>query len=597
MNNEIIIKEFNLLTEDEKINLIKELHEAREPDKIIELLTACPLKELSINLQNWLAVAYIIVDLCDKAMEVMNLIPEPERDAKWYYRYGYSLLYKDFPIASDQHEEVLALIDKACEMSLDDEVKDWCLELISYDPELEDIIKSKETSFPHIYDYYIHSDYANEEGSASEEEAVGSFCGSVLLSEDLWDKEKLISDLKADWEIELSKEDTEDEDTIVTDLDKCRIVISKFPAPVPNEEAEINAENNWMWEEAVDVTKTHKAHIVVAILGDEEDLISRGLLYTKIMATCCKQENAIGVFTCGVVFEPSYYMKSAGMIRDGELPIFTWVWFGLYRTKNGLSTYTYGMKAFGKLELEILDADEEAGKLLSFISAISSYVLQDDVEFKDGETIGLSEEDIHQITLSKGVALPEKTLKISYEKKKSLGGKDTEEIKIEKRENMEKINHEFFGELDLLNGLDDGLGFSDDVIVLWEEEVNGINTTLWYVKSIKITTEILDVFSNFLTNFDNNDEIARKALEAYLLEDSEYIDFHREEIEPDLPEDVKEFVQCMKVTDIGFWVGGEDVDGEDIIIVDYMISPEESDEILAVKFNSNFEIMDIAWES
>lgn len=27
---------------------------------------------------------------------------------------------------------------------------------------------------------------------------------------------------------------------------------------------------------------------------------------------------------------------------------------------------------FGKLELEILDADEEAGKLLSFISAIAS---------------------------------------------------------------------------------------------------------------------------------------------------------------------------------------------------------------------------------
>ena len=428
-------------------------------------------------------------------------------------------------------------------------------------------------------------------------EVKGDFCGSVLLSENVWDKEQLISDLKADWGIEIPKEDTEDEDTIFTDIDKCRIVISKFPVPVPNEEAEINAENNWMWEEAVEVTKTHKAHIVVAILGDEEDLISRGLLYTKIMATCCKQEKAIGVFTSGVVFEPSYYMNAAEMIRDGELPIFTWVWFGLYRTENGLSTYTYGMKDFGKLELEILDADEEAGKLLSFISAIASYILQDDVKLKDGETIGLSEEDIHQITLSKGVALPEKTLKISYEKKKSLGGKDTEEIKIEKRENMEKINHEFFGELDLKNGLDDGFGFSDDVIVLWEEEVNGINTTLWYAKSIKITTEILDVFSNFLTNFGNNDEIARKALEAYLLEDSEYIDFHREEIEPDLPEDVKEFVQCMKVTDIGFWVGGEDVDGEDIIIVDYMISPEESDEILAVKFNSNFEIMDIAWES
>ena len=592
MSKEIRIKEFKLLTEDEKINLIKELHEADEPEKMIELLTVCPLKELSIHLQNWLAVAYNNVDSCDKAMEVLNLIPEPERDAKWYYRYGYSLLYKDFPIASDQVEEVLAMFDKACEKSMDDEVKNWCAEEIFYNWKLQETVQSKEASFPHIYDYYIHSDYANEEGSASEEEAVGSFCGSVLLSEDLWDKEKLISDLKADWEIELSKEDTEDEDTIVTELNKCRIIISKFPAPVPNEEAEINAENNWMWEDAVEVTKTHKAHIVVAILGDEEDLISRGLLYTKIMATCCKQKKAIGVFTSGVVFEPSYYMKAAEMIRDGELPIFTWVWFGLYRTENGLSTYTYGMKDFGKLELEILDADEDAGKLLSFISAIASYILQDDVELKDGETIGLSEDDIHQITLSKGVALPEKTLKISYEKKKSLGGKNTEEIKIEMRENMEKINHGFFGELDLKNGLDDGFGFSDDVIVLWEEEVNGINTTLWYAKSIKITTEMLDVFSNFLTNFGNNDEIARKALEAYLLEDSEYIDFHREDIELDLPEDVKEFVQCMKVTNIGFWA-----DGENIIIVDYMISPEESDEILAVKFNSNFEIMDIAWES
>ena len=350
-----------------------------------------------------------------------------------------------------------------------------------------------------------------------------------------------------------------------------------------------------MWEDAVEVTKTHKAHIVVAILGDEEDVIEKGLLYTKIMATCCKQENAIGVFTCGVVFEPSYYIQSAEMIRDGELPIFTWVWFGLYRTENGLSTYTYGMKDFGKLELEILDADEDAGKLLSFISAIASYILQDDVEFKDGETIGLSEEDIHQITLSKGVALPEQdTLKISYckEEFETMDEKITEESKIEMRENMEIINHGFFGELDLKNGLDDGFGFSDDVIVLWEEEVNGINTTLWYAKSIKIITEMLDIFSNFLTNFGNNDEIARTALEAYLLEDSEYIVFHREEIELDLPEDVKEFVQCMKVTNIGFWL-----DGENVIIVDYMISPEESDEILAVKFNSNFEIMDIAWES
>ena len=415
MNKEISIEEFKLLTEEEKTKLIKEFHEAKEYEKIIELLTATPLKVLSIDLKNWLAVAYNNVDSCYKAMEVMNLIPENKRDAKWYYRFGYSLLYKEFPRYSDQVIDVLTMFDKACEKSMDDEVKNWCSELIFYNKELEHTVQSKEESFPYIYDYYINSYYAAKGGSESEEKAVGSFYGSVLLSGNEWDKDKLISDLKADWGIELSKEAAEDEDTIVADFDKCRIIISKFPAPVPDEEAELNAENNWRWEEAVEVTKTHKAHIVVAILGDEEDLILRGLLYTKIMATCCKQENAIGVFTSGVVFEPSYYMKSAEMIRDGELPIFNWVWFGLYWTTNGLSTYTYGMKVFGRYELEILDADEDAGKLLSFISAVALYILQDDVELKDGETIGFSKDDIHKITLSKGVTFSNQdTLKISY---------------------------------------------------------------------------------------------------------------------------------------------------------------------------------------
>lgn len=158
--------------------------------------------------------------------------------------------------------------------------------------------------------------------------------------------------------------------------------------------------------------------------------------------------------------------------------------------------------------------------------------------------------------------------------------------------NMEKINHEFFKELDLEKGLKGEFDFGDDTIVLWEEEINGINTTLWYGKPAEITTEILDAFAKFLADFKLNDEKARKALEKYLLEDSKYIVFHKEEIELDVPKDAKEFVGCMKVNNIGLWI-----DGENTIIVDYMISPEESDEILAVRFNSNFEIMDISWES
>lgn len=245
---------------------------------------------------------------------------------------------------------------------------------------------------------------------------IGSFCGSVLLSENTWDKAKLVSDLKLDWDIELPQEDTEaDGDTIVTDISGYRVAISKFPVPVPNGEAELNAQNNFLWADAVAVTKTHQAHIVVAVLGDGEDVREKGLIYTEIMAACCKQETAIGVFTSGVVFEPTHYLQSAQMIKEEILPIFNWIWFGLYQTEKGISAYTYGMDVFGKHEVEIIEADAEPGDVYEFITAIVGYILSADVTLQDGETIGNAEDDKHQITLSRGIALPEQeTLKITY---------------------------------------------------------------------------------------------------------------------------------------------------------------------------------------
>ena len=46
---------------------------------------------------------------------------------------------------------------------------------------------------------------------------------------------------------------------------------------------------------------------------------------------------------------------------------------------------------------------------------------------------------------------------------------------------MSKVNHEFFGKIDTEKGVDEQFGEKlDDVRVLWEEEYNGIMTTLWY---------------------------------------------------------------------------------------------------------------------
>ena len=39
-----------------------------------------------------------------------------------------------------------------------------------------------------------------------------------------------------------------------------------------------------MWEDAVKAAREHRAHIMVAVLGKEEDVLEKGKLYTKLVA-------------------------------------------------------------------------------------------------------------------------------------------------------------------------------------------------------------------------------------------------------------------------------------------------------------------------
>ena len=156
---------------------------------------------------------------------------------------------------------------------------------------------------------------------------------------------------------------------------------------------------------------------------------------------------------------------------------------------------------------------------------------------------------------------------------------------------MKHLKHAYFGELNTEE--------LDDYDVLWEEEIPYKNTSVevefWFCGKDDLSLERLDSFEKFLKDFDAVDEKARKALKAYLEEEPEYLNFHAEELE-NIPENVDDFVTEMQIKTIGLWYSiYEASTGE--VIIDYMIRPEESDEILAVKYDLNEEILAIDWES
>ena len=323
---------------------------------------------------------------------------------------GHDMIFLDYRVCGPQGEPAVVHVDQENDYKI---------------THLADSFEEFVRGLEHESLYNPDEDVEDLEDDADEEKTdrKGSFAGSVLLSKAEWDKEQLIRNLREEWGIvdeepdEGDEDDENSDDAVVMRVGGMMLIVTLFHGHIPDNEAEINAENNYMWPEAVEVAKAHKAHIMVAVLGEEEKLLERGKLFTKAMAVCCKQKYATGVYTSGVVFEPRFYEGLADMLKKDELPIFNWVWFGLYRSEGGLNGYTYGMDVFGKEEMEVLNTDAEPEELRDFLASLASYVLACDVTLQDGETIGFSADDKHTITRSPGVSLPEEqmTLKIGYE--------------------------------------------------------------------------------------------------------------------------------------------------------------------------------------
>lgn len=78
-----------------------------------------------------------------------------------------------------------------------------------------------------------------------------------------------------------------------------------------------------------------------------------------------------------------------------------WIYIGLRKTTEGNCAYSYGLKDFQKSEIEILDSKLSLEDLFDFLFNITSYVINNDIALKDGETIGLTAEQKISIKLSK----------------------------------------------------------------------------------------------------------------------------------------------------------------------------------------------------
>ena len=246
---------------------------------------------------------------------------------------------------------------------------------------------------------------------------MSTFVGFVLLDEVRFDAEKYVKNLKEDWGMSYDFEITHDNSTIIADNNGMILTASLMPAPIPDNEAVEQAKTNYRWKEAVEAAEKHKAHLLVSVINrGDVDNIEGAKHYVKLLANATKQEGCLGINILGTVIHPQMYYDFAKLYDENDdFPIENIVYIGLYGDENNtVSGYTYGIEQFGKKELEIIKSSEEAEEVYNFLASISDYIITSDVVLNDGETIGFSEEQKIQISVSKGIALDGETIKLGF---------------------------------------------------------------------------------------------------------------------------------------------------------------------------------------
>ena len=250
-----------------------------------------------------------------------------------------------------------------------------------------------------------------ENTNNNEKKEGNVLAGFVLYKDANMDWARFRKTLKDDWGIET--DDEVKDGALVFHTEGMVVACSLMPNPVPNKEAEECAKNNIMWKDGAEEVAKHQAHVMMAVMN-KFDAMEQALLFSKIAYSLLKLDNAIGIYKNPTVYEKKFYMQFAESIKQGEMPVPIMLYTGMYLAKDGLCAFTQGMTFFGKNELEVVDSKQQTDKVISFMFSIEEYVLSEDVELKDGETIGFSEEQKLPISVGDGISVKGITAKIGF---------------------------------------------------------------------------------------------------------------------------------------------------------------------------------------
>lgn len=236
---------------------------------------------------------------------------------------------------------------------------------------------------------------------------------AMYNNQETFNHEKVIAYLQTEWNAEIAAVNG-DSKTITFSLNGETVALATIGAQIPWGDIKGAAQYAYNWPDAEEALKDHDSHVIITLMSGEQSVLDRFRLFTMLNDAVVATSNAIGIYmgSQSLLIPKEQYQEGANGLKQNLLPVDLWVYIGLRSSENGNSLYTYGLKAFDKTEMEIINSSMNLEELYNFLMNICAYVIGKDITFKAGETLGYTAEQKINISLSKGIFVEGKTLKL-----------------------------------------------------------------------------------------------------------------------------------------------------------------------------------------
>lgn len=202
---------------------------------------------------------------------------------------------------------------------------------------------------------------------------------------------------------------------VVFEIGNDHAAIGLMPIPIPWSNLEGPCLTAWWWPEAAEKMKSHKGHVLVALVGDQGDAIRRAITLTQLTAAVAASVDAAGIYWGGgaLVHDPNAFVKEAESVSTASLPLQLWIDFRLGQNEDdSLRLFTTGMALFDQKEIEMPRTTKKPNDVLDFAYAIADYVLTSGKTIQAGETVGRSEDEKVPVTYGPSMWDPETSVMI-----------------------------------------------------------------------------------------------------------------------------------------------------------------------------------------